>query len=460
MILENIIASKRREVARRKAEMPLECFSGSLVPSKRDFLHALKKSERTGFILECKRASPSRGVIRTDYDPAAIAREYSGIADAISVLTDGPFFGGSHKHLEKVSGAVSIPVLCKDFIIDPYQVHEARMFGADAVLLMLSVLDDDDFRVCFEIASHLNMNVLAEVHDMVEISRALRLGAKIIGINNRDLKTLDVCLETTEELAPLVPKGIALVSESGIRNHLDVIRMRRHVDCFLVGSLMMESDDVARAARELVFGRVKVCGLTRPGDALDAWDTGAVWGGVIFADGSPRKVTKGQASEICRSAPLHWAGVFVNEKPGVVAETVSELGLKAVQLHGDETPDYIDGLKKILPCGCAVWKAVRVKDSIPLPVETGADRLLLDSYEKGKPGGTGKRFNWDLLKGYPKTAQVILSGGIGPSNVRDAEIQGAWAMDVNSAVESKPGVKSRTAMEKFFGILRGRKRSR
>jgi len=459
MILDKIITSKRIEVARRKSETPLECFSGSLVPSKRDFLHALTKNQSTCFILECKRASPSKGVIRSDYDPAAIARSYGGIADAISVLTDGPFFGGTREHIEMVSRVVAVPVLCKDFIIDPYQVHEARMFGADAVLLMLSVLDDDGFRMCLEAATHLKMNVLAEVRDVVEISRALRLGAKIIGINNRDLRSLAVRLETTEELAPRIPKGITLVSESGIRVHQDVIRMRRHVDCFLVGSSMMESDDVARAARELVYGRVKVCGLTRPEDALDAWDAGAVWGGVIFADGSPRKVSREQALEICSSAPLQWAGVFVNGNPVDVAETAHELGLSAVQLHGDETPEYVADLKKMLPGGCAIWKAVRVRDSIPLPEETGADRLLLDSYEKGKPGGTGKRFDWELLKGYSKTSKIILSGGIGPSNVRDAEAQGAWAMDVNSSVESKPGVKSRSALDKFFGILRGRKRS-
>src|SRR5437660_798827 len=181
----------------RRERRPLAGFR--LQPSDRSLARALRAGH-TGFIMECKHASPSAGVLRPDFDPVAIARAYAPIADAISVITDKPYFQGSLEYLRAVREAVDLPVLCKDFVVDPYQVYEARHYGADALLLMLSVLEDREFQQCMAVAEALDMDVLAEVHDEHELERAVRLGARLIGINNRDLRTLQVDLAVTERL--------------------------------------------------------------------------------------------------------------------------------------------------------------------------------------------------------------------------------------------------------------------
>ncbi len=266
MLLERIVRENREVVAARKRRRPLGEFASSLRPSERGLLSALA-SPRAGLILECKKASPSKGLLRPDFDVAALARAYAPWATAISVLTDAPFFQGSLENLRKVSRAVSLPVLCKDFVVDPYQLYEARDFGADAILLLCSVLDDSQLVQCMEVARRLRLDPLVEVHDEAELRRAAALGAPIIGINNRNLSNLEVDLSVTERLAPLAPRDCLLVSESGIRDHGDVVRLRGLVDAFLVGSSMMTEPDVERAARRLIHGRVKVCGLMGREDA-------------------------------------------------------------------------------------------------------------------------------------------------------------------------------------------------
>ncbi|MDR2243883.1 MAG: bifunctional indole-3-glycerol-phosphate synthase TrpC/phosphoribosylanthranilate isomerase TrpF, partial [Burkholderiales bacterium] len=352
------------------------------------------------------------------------------------------------------------PILCKDFVVEPYQVFEARFHGADAVLLMLSVLDDAMYRRCAEAARALSMDVLTEVHDDEELTRALALDARVIGINNRNLKTMKIDLATTRRLAPKIPRDRVIVSESGIKSRADIDEMSGFVDAFLVGSRLMKEARLDSAMRALVFGRVKICGLTTPQSAHAAYEAGASWGGLIFAPESPRCVAETRAHEIAAASPLPMVGVFVNDAPGKIVRLAQALRLAAVQLHGEETPAYIRKLRQELPAACEIWKAVRVGKSLPpveaLRAETGVDRLLLDTYNLSKSGGTGDRFDWALLERLPEPSlsRVILAGGVTPENVREAHGVRSYAIDVNSGVESVPGQKDTTALQQLFSRLR------
>jgi indole-3-glycerol phosphate synthase/phosphoribosylanthranilate isomerase len=458
MALETIVAHTRDEVRDRQQRVPLEGFRPSLRPSDRSLAAALSRPG-VRYILECKKASPSRGLIRPDFDPQRLAEHYAPYADAISVLTNERFFQGKHEFLQQVRQAVQVPVLCKDFVVDPYQVYEARHYGADAILLMLSVLDDEAYRRCTAVAAELELDVLTEVHDEEELKRALALEAPILGINNRNLKTLDVDLKTTERLAPHVPPSRLVVSESGIAGHGDVLRLQQRADAFLVGTTLMSKPDVSRAARELIWGRVKVCGLTRLDDAHQAAAQGASYGGLIFVPASPRCVDEAQARALTEYDALHWVGVWVNEKPQEVARLAHELRLSAVQLHGEESPQYVEELRPLLPQGCEIWKACRVRHDIPSVADTAADRLVLDSWSATAHGGTGQTFDWSLLANHD-LQRVVLGGGLNPDNGALAQEHRPFALDVNSGVEEAPGRKSPERLASFFAELRGPGRSR
>jgi indole-3-glycerol phosphate synthase len=256
--LTRICASKRAAVGRRKAELPLSELEARLpVAPPRGFRRALEaKLERDGLALiaEIKKASPSRGLIRADFDPPTLARAYAaGGAACLSVLTEETWFQGDDQHLSAARAAVDLPCLRKDFILEPYQVLEARAIGADCVLLILAALDDGLARELAATARALDLDVLLEVHDAAELERALRLDAALIGINNRDLKSLKVDLRTTEQLAPLVPGDRLLVAESGLSRHADLERMAAvGARCFLVGEALMREADVAAATRALL----------------------------------------------------------------------------------------------------------------------------------------------------------------------------------------------------------------
>jgi indole-3-glycerol phosphate synthase/phosphoribosylanthranilate isomerase len=460
-MLDTIIESKRAEVELAKRERPVARLLDGLSASDRDFQAAIGR-RRTGFVLECKRRSPSQGAIREDADPPVVAADYAPFADAISVLTDGPFFGGSLDDLTRVRESVSVPVLRKDFVVEPYQVVEARAAGADAVLLMLSVLGDLVWRACAAVARECGMGTLTEVHTEEELERALALEAPVIGINSRDLQTLQVDLGVIDRLAPRIPGDRLVVAESGIRTHADIVRLRDRADAFLVGTSLMREHNLAAATRRLIYGEVKVCGLTRAEDARAAWETGATWGGLIFAADSPRRVDIEQARTVRASAPLRWAGVFVDDSPADVAAIARALDLDAVQLHGDESTDDVAATRAGLHDGCEIWKAVRVRRDAVVPrlAETGADRLLLDAYRPDAHGGTGTRFDWSVAANHPDLERVVLAGGLSAENAVIACAVGATLLDVSSGVEDAPGIKSPAKLEAFFAALRGTGRDR
>ncbi|HKL78370.1 MAG TPA: indole-3-glycerol phosphate synthase TrpC, partial [Gammaproteobacteria bacterium] len=205
-------------------------------------------------IAEIKKASPSRGVLRADFRPVEIARSYeAGGAACLSVLTDVDFFQGADAHLREARAACSLPVIRKDFVIDPYQVSEARLLGADCVLLIVAALDDDTLAACLDRAADEGVAALVEVHDGDELDRALALGAELVGINNRDLHTFETRLETSEELAARVPAGTTLVAESGIHTRADMDRLRAAgISAFLIGESLMRADDPGAALAELI----------------------------------------------------------------------------------------------------------------------------------------------------------------------------------------------------------------
>ena len=261
-VLLRIVADKEKEVAERMAatsQAEIERAAAAASPV-RDFVGALCErigEGRTGLIAEIKRASPSGGLIRDPFEPAAHAKAYAeGGAACLSVLTDEPYFQGKREYLEAARAACSLPVLRKDFMIHPWQIFESRAMGADCVLLIMACLSDDMATELLGIARSLDMAVLVEVHDRKELDRALGLNTRLIGINNRNLRTLQTDIATSEELAPLVPADRLPVAESGIRTPADVRRMAMAgAHCILVGEHLMRQADVAAAARELVEAR-------------------------------------------------------------------------------------------------------------------------------------------------------------------------------------------------------------
>jgi indole-3-glycerol phosphate synthase len=257
--LERIVADKRRHVAGRISQRPLRAIESLArdTDSPRGFARALKATiaaGRYGLIAEIKKASPSKGLIREDFDPPALARAYElGGATCLSILTDGPYFQGKDEFLTQARAAVKLPLLRKDFMIDPYQVPEARALGADCILLIMACLDDALAARLAGLAHKWGMDVLVEVHDAAELERALELDADLIGVNNRNLKTLKVDLATTEQLAPLVPKDRVLVAESGLGSPADLARMAKvGAQAFLIGESFMRQPDVEAAVRHML----------------------------------------------------------------------------------------------------------------------------------------------------------------------------------------------------------------
>ena len=427
--LGEIIAHKRVEVAERLAGAELSAAR----PTTRSLVAAIAKPGAR-FIFEYKRRSPSEGLLSDALHPAAVARAYTGVADAMSVLTDARFFGGSLADLAAARTAFDGPILAKDFIVDVAQVAEARIAGADAVLAILSVLDDAEARQVMTEAERLGMDVLVEVHDEAEMRRAVALGAALIGINNRDLKSFRTDLAVTERLAGMAGDAL-VISESGIATRADIDRLAPHVDGFLIGSTPMRSGDPHGEARALAFGRVKLCGLRTAAD-LDA-AAPAAFAGLVFVPGTPRAVTVEQALAMIDAVDNHppLVAVFRDANAAFVTDIARQLPLAAVQLHGGDLVE-VDG---------ETWTVEAPGDPL-----RNADRILFDN---GR-GGTGEMFDWSTVADRAELPRALLAGGIGADNALAAQRVGAYALDVGSAMDSAPGTKSHSKFAQLFDTLR------
>ena len=452
-VLGRIAAAKREELTRRFDGVSLDALRSRARPTERSLATTLAQPGAR-FILEIKKASPSGGAIRADADPATLARGYAGVADALSVLCDREFFGGSLNDLSAARLEFDGPILAKDFFVDRRQVAEARIAGADAVLVMLSLLDDEDARAMVAEAKRLSMDALVEVHDESEMRRALALDVQLIGINNRDLRDLTIDLAITERLASLAPDRI-LVSESGISDRGDIARLAPFVDAFLIGSSLMRSAEPAQAARGLIFGRVKICGFNS-GVPLHAARP-AAFAGFVFAPGSPRHVSIDEAGPLAQTFSENGqrpVGVFRNVPLPEIAETAAGLKLHAIQLHGDYGRDDIRALRGQLSDATEIWTALSVGRDIL--AARGGDRLLFDSGD----GGTGQRFDWSKIENHPDLSRALVAGGIGPTNAQSAQSLGAYAIDLCSSVEERPGLKSVEKVASLFDALRPTARER
>ena len=462
-VLQKIVLDKAQWIKAKEAEFPLSQFKENIQKSDRSFYDALAKGthQKPAYILECKKASPSKGLIRAEFNLEEIANVYKHYASAISVLTDEKYFQGNFEFLPLVRDIVSQPVLCKDFMISEYQVYLARYYQADAILLMLSVVNDETYRVLADLAHSLGMGVLTETSNEEEFERALALCAKIIGVNNRNLHDLTVDLnrvvELTEKYSDRIPADVRIISESGIYNHKQIRQLQKVAHGFLIGSSLMGNQDLNNAVRSVIFGENKVCGLTRAQDVKIVYENGALYGGLIFAEHSKRYVSLRQAQELVTAAPLRFVGVFQNQEIDFIVKIANQLQLYAVQLHGAETEGFITALRQQLPKNTQIWKAISVnteaQSAVNFTDDLNVDRYIFDSQTENQQGGTGKTFDWSLIPENLKH-KIILAGGISPNNVEQAIQQNCLGLDLNSGVESGAGVKDqkkvRLVFEKIF----------
>jgi indole-3-glycerol phosphate synthase / phosphoribosylanthranilate isomerase len=448
MFLDRIISQTRFDLEQRKLTMSFEEQKGLAFAQNtpRDFLQSLKVQSKIGLIAEVKRASPSKGKFAPEVDPVELAQIYDANgAAAISVLTEPHFFLGSFDYLAAIKKAVHVPVLCKDFIIDEYQVYEARAWGADAILLICAILDQNQLQRLLKVASDLSIHCLVEVHTSEELVQAITAGARIIGINSRDLKTFQIHPDLIRELRPLIPKDTIVVAESGIHTSADTRRLARYdVQAMLVGESLVTSQDIPAQIHTLLEGanknaQVKICGLRTTDQMLTARETGVDLIGLMFYEQSSRYIQPKAAKELLKTyedgqVSPDIVGIFVNEEAGYINDIAEHIGLHFVQLHGDESPEF---------CSCIhrpVIKALRLNGKTHShSTETYSHttwRILLDT-PAFKWGGTGKTHDWVLAQSIAQQSPIILAGGLTPENVGEAIQQvHPWGVDVSSGVET------------------------
>lgn len=470
-ILERILRVQKLQVAAARARVSeAELRQRAQDCERRDFLGALRQQGRRSapaVIAELKRASPSRGRLREDFDVAALAAGYEMAgAAALSVLTEEEHFEGQLEYLMQARRATRLPILRKDFIYCSYQVWEAAAAGADAILLIAAMLDDAGLKALLAVAAQAGLAALCEVHDQEELGRAARAGATCIGVNNRDLNTFAVDVNTALELGPLLPPGVVGVAESGLRSGEDLARMARAgYQAVLIGESFMQAEDPGSAlARTLAAvpaaplpGFVKICGITNLEDARAACDAGADAVGFVFAP-SPRRITAEQVRAIGPELPVEVlrVGVFAGTPVAKIEALAESCGLHAVQLHGAYAA--ADGQR--LAARVSVWRAL----AMPTEAASAAawtphvERFVLDSAGGGKAGGTGISFAWEMARtlalAVPATP-LIVAGGLRPENVAEAiRRSGAAGVDVASGVEARPGRKNPEAVAAFVAAAR------
>ncbi|XAJ86354.1 bifunctional indole-3-glycerol-phosphate synthase TrpC/phosphoribosylanthranilate isomerase TrpF [Buchnera aphidicola (Taiwanaphis decaspermi)] len=396
-------------------------------------------------ILEYKKKSPSKGLLRKNFNLKNIIKIYNQYASAISVLTDEKYFNGSFNFINQIKNYTKLPLLCKDFIIDDYQIYLARYHGANAILLILSILNDNQYVALSNVAHDLNMDVLTEVSNSREVNRAIKLKAKIIGINNRNLKDLSIDINRTFKLAKLINFSVITISESGISNYNQVKKLKKIVNGFLIGSSVMKEKNISIGIKKIIFGKNKVCGLTNTYDAFISEKFGAIYGGLIFCNDSLRKITLNQAKKIVQFEKIIFVGVFCNAKIKDVVLHTYDLNLNVIQLHGNENQIYINKLKSFLPKYVKIWKAVKIKNYLPKIFFKNIKYYIFDSFTCGK----GIPFDWSILKKID-LSNTILAGGINYENCIKALKTGCIGLDLNSGVEKTPGIKDEKKIQMIF----------
>lgn len=446
--LHEIVENKKREIAARagaRASLPTPA------PARGSFLRSLRQTGRR-LIAEIKPKSPSAGQLAENVDVANITRVYSRYAAAISVLTDEKYFGGSLEALRKVSASTQLPTLCKDFILDKSQVLEAREAGAEAVLLIVKILDDEQLARLHECIMALNMVPVVEVQNEIEIERARKLPLQCVLINNRNLETFETNLATTENLIGRVPAGIVVISASGIETAEDVSRLENYTNAFLVGSSLMRSQNLDAKLRKLagVERFVKICGVTSVSDANKALEHGADLLGLIFVDESPRCVSLAAARQICATVGgQRVVGVFRDAGAEEILDIQNQVGFGQIQLHGTESPDVVSNLQPSI-------KAITVKTEADV---RDAERygtasfLLFDlSKQPSERVSTESLIQW--INTVNPSIPFFVAGGLDAESVAKvtASITAVnfVGVDVASGVESSPGVKCGERLSSFI----------
>lgn len=418
-------------------------------PKPPSFYDALAQPE-ISFICECKKASPSKGLIEPDFKPVAIAREYEDAgAAAISVLTEPTRFLGSDNYLRDVAAAVSVPVLRKDFTVDEYMIYQARALGASAVLLICSLLDDETLAYFLDVCEDAGLDALVEAHDQYEVERAVAAGARIIGVNNRNLADFTIDFNNSIRLRGLVPPQVLFVTESGIRSADDIALLTAHkVNAVLIGETLMRADDKRAVLEELKSGQtinareetvpartlVKCCGMFRLKDIAAVNEAQPDFCGFIMNfPKSHRSVYTDEAYELRArlDKSITAVGVFVNEDPERVAEMTESCSFGAIQLHGNEDEAYIKQLRTLSDAKIIKAFKIRSSDDIEAARTSSADYILLDNGQ-----GTGKSFDWDLLEGFDRP--YFLAGGLSAENIPEAiERLHPFAIDISSGLETE-----------------------
>ena len=482
--LSDIIRQKRVRVEAAKASVPLERMRAMAQERRSDagrhrLAKALSDDSKVNIIAEFKRRSPSKGDINSEADAVRVGCAYeAGGAAAISVLTEADSFAGSLEDLRAVREATALAILRKDFIFDEYQVYESAAIGADALLLIVAALDDEMLERLRKLAEEqLGMDALVEVHTIEELDRALSAGARLIGVNNRDLRTFNVSISISKELARAASSDAILVSESGLTPERVQELGGLGFKGFLVGEALMRASDPMAALSDFIqrgkitkdsnaaVVKIKICGITNLADARAAVEWGADMLGFNFYRPSPRFIEARNARDIIdtvraenKNSSLTMVGVFVDEpSPESVVRIADEAGVDAVQLHGDESGSFCARLKTLLG-GRVLIKVLRAKAEFnPGDVKDyEADAIMLDAFHAELRGGTGTVIDWELARQTREIApRLILAGGLSPQNVAQAiaEVR-PYAVDACSALESSPGKKDADKVKAFVHAAR------
>lgn len=501
MILDRIVEATKIRVAQEKQVETLEAVKAAALalPSDTGFpFEAALRQQDFNFICEVKKASPSKGIIAEDFPYLDIAKEYEVAgAAAISVLTEPDFFKGDKKYLQEIASTVKIPVLRKDFIIDEYQIYQAKVWGASAILLICACLDVPTLTKFRELADSLGLSSLVEAHDEQEVQMAIDCGARIIGVNNRNLKDFTVDVQNSVRLRNLVEDDVIFVSESGLETPEDIRVLRdNNIGVALMGETFMRSPNKVEKLAYL-YGptyytpKIKMCGISKVETIPAIVDAKPDYMGLVFAP-SKRQVTVEQAKTLVDElhkqyekvygeviAPMNTdtaqdsqdsqdnqefvqgnsnfekiktVGVFVNETIEKLLKIAEEVKLDVIQLHGDEDESFIQTLKE--QSNVEVWKAVQVRSAADAEkwIDSSADMLLFDAYHKDERGGTGEVFDWSSLDEFERP--FMLAGGIDSTNVaRAIRTVRPYGIDISSGIETD-GVKDDEKIKAFTNIVR------